>query len=120
MGHNLEDASLKYERALIAGAARVAVGSTPAEQARRWRQGVERNCETSRLVRALLTQLGVPRLLFVNYIGFGLQLDKHTRRYSGATLQMLARELVVQWAARGLTPSVLRAICRQAFDVSIE
>jgi hypothetical protein len=120
MGRDLGEARLTYERALVAGKVPAAKGQSPGEQAARWRQGVERCCEVSRLVRALLDDMEVEPCDVIFYLGFALRLDRYARRYAGETLRMQASLLAEQAAARGLDPRVLGAICRQAFDVSIE
>jgi hypothetical protein len=67
-------------------------------------------------VRAVLDQEKV-QVIQVLYFAFARQLWKYKKRYSGATLVLMAQSRKDQWLGRGLDDRVLRRLALDVFGI---
>ena len=57
------------------------------------------------------------RILYVLYLDFARQLGKYKKKYSGATLVLMAQSKKDQWLGRGLDDRVLRKLALDVFGI---
>jgi hypothetical protein len=112
-------ACAKYEAKLRAGHGTLARHGSIELQMGNFRVAFEHARELESRVREVLIADDIPTLTYPFYFAFARRLDRLSRICSGESLRMEAQAYLAYWVARGLTQSVLKAVCAQALDIIV-
>jgi hypothetical protein len=100
--------------------------ASPAEVARRYREGMDRSLAEKDDLRRMLLRVGVDVEFVPRYLSFAVKLARILRNYEWATRDDLVRGLLREWEMRlsfsrkkpsQPDPEVLRRICEEGFGI---
>ena len=64
---------------------------------------------------------GIQTMTMAYYYCFGLELDRHVRKYGGGDLSVrIAQRLIAKWTEKGLKPDMLRTLVYALTNVRLE
>jgi len=110
----------KFERQLRAGLGTRRSDNDMARQTRNFRRGIAPYVEMETPVRQILNESGVSVIQYALYFNFSRRVAKLKMQYSAITLFHEASLAVSHWTRQGLTPEILKTICRQVFDLDLD
>jgi hypothetical protein len=85
-----------------------------------YRAKAEYDSELDTRIRLVLHRHGVLPANMLAYLNFARHVDRLWRTFSEETLRNRAQMAVARWTAMGLSPAVLRDLCRDVFAIDSE
>ncbi len=120
MPKDLELVCARYERAVQNRQCPRRADRDAARQARNYAMRYVERSTIETMVRQIVMEQGVSTVFTVQYLNFGRHMAKQAELCSGASLEYEATNAVRDWARKGLSATVLAAICQGVFNVTLD
>ncbi len=120
MSKDMDKVCAKYEAKLRTGHGSLARHGSIELQVAHFREKLEHERELEGRVREVLLAANMPSMYHPYYFAFARRVDRLSHKFSGETLVSEVRAYLEFWVARGLVEAVLKAVCAQALNLSLD